>query len=70
MRPFHLAMPVANLAKARHFYGEILGCPEGRSDQTWIDFDFFGHQLVFHENPNQKIDRFVNDLAPKNRTPC
>ena len=62
MRPFHLAMPVANLAKARHFYREILGCPEGRSDQTWVDFDFFGHQLVFHENPNQKIDRFVNPV--------
>ena len=39
MRPFHLAMPVADLAKARHFYGEILGCPEGRSDPTWVDFD-------------------------------
>ncbi|HVV69755.1 MAG TPA: VOC family protein [Gammaproteobacteria bacterium] len=62
MRPFHLAIPVPDLQKARHFYGTILGCPEGRSDDTWIDFDFFGHQLVFHLNPNQKIDRFVNPV--------
>jgi len=62
MRPFHLAVPVQNIAKAKHFYGEILGCLEGRSDTTWIDFNFFGHQLVFHENPNQQIDRFVNPV--------
>ncbi len=62
MRPFHLAIPVPNLAKARHFYREILGCAEGRSSATWADFDFFGHQLVFHENPSQIIDRFVNPV--------
>lgn len=62
LRPFHLAIPVPNLEKARHFYGGILGCPEGRSDKTWVDFDFFGHQLVFHENPNQQIDRFINPV--------
>ncbi len=62
MRPFHLAIPVPDLQKARHFYGTILGCSEGRSDESWIDFDFFGHQLVFHLNPDQKIDRFFNPV--------
>lgn len=48
MRPFHLAFPVDDLAAARQFYGEVLGCPEGRSSDRWIDFDFFGHQIVTH----------------------
>ncbi|MCP4833828.1 MAG: glyoxalase [Phycisphaera sp.] len=46
--PFHLAFPVRDLAASRAFYGELLGCPEGRSSDRWIDFDFFGHQLVAH----------------------
>lgn len=46
--PFHLAFPVHDLAAARGFYGELLGCPEGRSSERWVDFDFFGHQLVAH----------------------
>ena len=45
---FHLAFPVSNLAEARAFYGGLLECPEGRSSQDWIDFDFFGHQIVAH----------------------
>ena len=45
---FHLAFPVSNLAEARAFYGGLLDCPEGRSSQDWIDFDFFGHQIVAH----------------------
>jgi extradiol dioxygenase family protein len=48
LQPFHLAVPVADLAAARRFYGGLLGCPEGRSDAEWVDFDFFGHQLVAH----------------------
>jgi extradiol dioxygenase family protein len=48
LTPFHLAFPVDDLPAARHFYGELLGCPEGRSSEQWIDFDFFGHQLVAH----------------------
>ena len=48
LRPFHLAFPVHDLAKARHFYGEVMGCSEGRSSDHWIDFDFFGHQIVAH----------------------
>src|SRR4051812_22239235 len=45
---FHLAFPVDSIAKARAFYGRVLGCPEGRSAETWVDFDFYGHQLVAH----------------------
>lgn len=48
MRPFHLAFPVHDLAAARAFYGELLGCPEGRSSDRWIDFDLYGHQIVAH----------------------
>jgi extradiol dioxygenase family protein len=48
LQPFHLAVPVADLAEARRFYGGLLGCAEGRSSADWVDFDFFGHQLVVH----------------------
>jgi uncharacterized protein len=49
--PFHLAFPVDDLAAARHFYGGLLGCPEGRSSSEWIDFNLFGHQIVAHLAP-------------------
>jgi extradiol dioxygenase family protein len=52
MPPFHLAFPVHDLAAARGFYGGLLGCPEGRSSDEWIDFDFFGHQIVAHLVPD------------------
>ena len=45
---FHLAFPVHDLAAARAFYGDLLGCPEGRSAPEWVDFDFYGHQIVAH----------------------
>ena len=48
LRPFHLAIPVKDLAAARDFYGGVMGCDEGRSDRHWVDFNFFGHQLVCH----------------------
>ncbi len=48
---FHLAFPVRDLAEARAFYGDLLGCPEGRSSPDWIDFDFYGHQIVAHLSP-------------------
>jgi extradiol dioxygenase family protein len=48
LSPFHLAFPVHDLKAAREFYGEVLGCTEGRSSDHWIDFDFFGHQIVAH----------------------
>jgi extradiol dioxygenase family protein len=52
LTPFHIAFPVDDLAKAREFYGGLLGCPEGRSAEDWIDFDLFGHQIVAHLAPS------------------
>lgn len=49
--PFHLAIPVNNLKVCRDFYGKILNCEEGRSASHWVDFNFFGHQLVIHQRP-------------------
>ncbi len=46
--PFHLAFPVSDLNAARRFYGGLLGCPEGRSADEWVDFDLYGHQIVAH----------------------
>ena len=51
VRPFHIAFPVHDVEAARAFYGGVLGCPEGRSSDTWIDFDLFGHQIVAHYKP-------------------
>lgn len=51
LSPFHLAIPVYDLAAARQFYGEVFGLDEGRSSAQWVDFNFFGHQLVIHEHP-------------------
>jgi hypothetical protein len=53
MPPFHLAFPVRDLAEARAFYGELLGCPEGRSSDHWVDFNFYGHQIVAHLAPDE-----------------
>jgi len=52
--PFHLAIPVHDLGAARAFYGRLFGCPEGRSSAEWVDFDFFGHQLVAHLDPTRR----------------
>ncbi|MGB3712135.1 MAG: VOC family protein [Erythrobacter sp.] len=64
--PFHLAFPVDDLAAARVFYGEILGCAEGRSSEEWIDFDFHGHQIVAHLAPGERAgeaaDRATNHV--------
>ena len=61
MSPFHLAIPVDDLAAARAFYGGVLGCPEGRSSETWVDFDFHGHQFVVHKAPRAAITRNAVD---------
>jgi extradiol dioxygenase family protein len=53
LSPFHLAFPVHDLAQARRFYGGLLGCPEGRSSDEWIDFNFYGHQIVAHLAPGE-----------------
>jgi extradiol dioxygenase family protein len=51
--PFHLAFPVHDIAAARSFYGDLLGCPEGRSSDQWVDFNFYGHQIVAHLAPEE-----------------
>ncbi len=53
LRPFHLAFPVHDLDQARAFYGDVLGCPEGRSSEEWIDFNLYGHQIVAHLAPEE-----------------
>lgn len=55
MNPFHLAIPVNDLAICREFYKEVLECSEGRSSEKWVDFNFFGHQLVIHQRPQTAI---------------
>ena len=57
---FHLAFPVRDLAEARAFYGDLLGCPEGRSSEEWVDFDFYGHQIVAHLSPDEVGHRATN----------
>ncbi len=59
---FHLAMPVDDLAAAREFYGGLLGCAEGRSADTWVDFDLFGHQFVAHLDPAHRVHRITNPV--------
>ena len=56
LRPFHLAFPVRNLAEARTFWGGVIGCPEGRSAEDWVDFDFYGHQIVAHSAPDRQVE--------------
>ena len=58
--PFHLAFPVHDLAASRQFYGALMGCPEGRSSDEWIDFNFFGHQIVCHLVPGKTSDTPTN----------
>ena len=53
LTPFHIAFPVDDLAAARRFYGEVMGCPEGRSAAEWVDFDLYGHQIVAHLAPGR-----------------
>ena len=57
---FHLAFPVTSLEKARVFYGGLLGCREGRSSEDWVDFDFYGHQIVAHLAPEEAGHRSTN----------
>lgn len=60
--PFHLAFPVDDLAVARQFYIGLLGCREGRSADSWIDFDFHGHQIVAHLAPRQASPAYSNPV--------
>ena len=52
LTPFHIAVQVRDIEEARRFYGDVLGCREGRSAAHWVDFNLFGHQFVCHLNPN------------------
>ena len=65
LRPFHLAVPVHDLIDARKFYGELLNCDEGRSNDHWVDFDFYGHQFVAHLKEGMKVDVHINPVDGK-----
>ncbi|KAK9836435.1 hypothetical protein WJX74_000476 [Apatococcus lobatus] len=68
IQPFHLAIPVNNIAEARDFYGRIMGCPEGRSAKTWVDYNLFGHQIVCHHvagyNASSAANAVDGDAVP------
>lgn len=59
---FHLAFPVRDLAEARQFYGDLLGCAEGRSSNEWVDFNFYGHQVVAHLAPDEVKEAATNKV--------
>jgi len=63
--PFHLAIPVHNLNECRLFYRDVLGCEEGRSSDHWVDFNFFGHQLVIHYKPKSTEALHTNPVDGK-----
>ena len=63
---FHLAFPVHDLQEARNFYGGLLGCPEGRSSESWVDFDFYGHQIVAHLAPGEVGHRATSAVDEHN----
>lgn len=66
LNPFHLAFPVHSLSEARHFYVDILGCSEGRSSEDWVDFNFYGHQIVAHLVEGYGEGSSVNDVDGDN----
>ncbi len=65
LSPFHIAIPVHNLDECRTFYRDILNCEEGRSSEHWVDFNFFGHQLVIHYKPKSGEDLHTNPVDGK-----
>ena len=65
LRPFHLAIPVNNIPTNRKFYREVLGCTEGRSSGHWVDFNFFGHQLVIHLKETDASEADTNPVDGK-----
>lgn len=66
LMPFHLAIPVDDLEKCRNFYRETMGCEEGRSDTHWVDFNFYGHQLVIHYKPSGGNEAYTNEVDGHN----
>lgn len=69
LSPFHLAFPVDDLEAARRFYGEVLGCPEGRSSESWIDFNLYGHQIVAHLSEDAKTPDQGGNLVDGHSVP-
>lgn len=62
MRPFHYAFKIKDIASTKHFYIDILGCEEGRSTETWIDFNFFGHQLSAHISNDMPVPDYCGNV--------
>ena len=62
LSPFHLAFPVGDLSDARRFYLDTLGCTEGRSADDWVDFNFYGHQIVAHLEPGYSGNVAANEV--------
>lgn len=69
VNPFHLAIPVDDVAKARKFYGETLGFEEGRSAEQWVDFNFYGHQLVIHYKPKSASEELHTNAVDDHAVP-
>lgn len=67
MTPFHVAIPVYDVELARAFYRDVIGCPEGRSDEKWVDFDMYGHQFVIHYKPKDSTtENHTNEVDGHN----
>lgn len=62
IQPFHLAFPVSDLEQTLHFYRDVLGCETGRSSDSWIDFNFWGHQVVAHLSPEEAGKSGTNEV--------
>lgn len=69
IQPFHLAIPVHNLDECRKFYRDVLECEEGRSSDIWVDFNFFGHQLVIHYKPKNTLDNLHTNKVDGKHVP-
>ena len=65
LSPFHLAIPVKDLSESKNFYKNILGCKPGRESNEWADYNFFGHQLVIHLDPNHTVKAHHNEVDGK-----
>jgi extradiol dioxygenase family protein len=68
--PFHLALPVDDLDQAAAFYGDVLECPRGRSSPKWIDYDFFGHQLVVHKVAHEDLPSVARNAVDGHAVPA
>ena len=69
LSPFHLAIPVDDVEKARTFYRDVMQCEEGRSDELWVDFNFYGHQLVIHYKAKEKSEDLAHNPVDGHNVP-